>query len=98
MFDKRVGRLYGESADDYEESADGYIPTGASGDSELESADCSADSNADASKVGVWVWALTLCQALLTWSRAPCSVPRAVVGGGPLSRLLLGRDTSEGEM
>ena len=45
----------------YEESADGYIPTGASvlesADYELESADSSADFNADASKVGMWLWA-----------------------------------------
>ena len=56
---RRVGRLSVESADNYEESANGNIPTGASvlelADSELESADSSADSNADASKVGVWV-------------------------------------------
>ena len=60
MFDK----------ESYEESADGFIPTGASvlesANWELEPADSSADSNADASKVGVWVWALTV--NLILWS------------------------------
>ena len=49
--------------DDYEESADSYIPTGVSvlesADSELESANSSAESNANASNVGVWVRAFT---------------------------------------
>ena len=59
----RVKLIY-KPADDYGESADGYIPTGVSvlesADSELESANSSTDSNADAAKVDVWVWALIL--------------------------------------
>ena len=58
---RRVCRLYGESADNYEELADGSIPTGASvletAESELESTDSSADSSADSAKVSVWVQA-----------------------------------------
>ena len=56
-----MGRLYRELADDYGELANAYIPTGASAlesaDSELESADSNVGSNADAVKVGKWVWA-----------------------------------------
>ena len=57
---RRVGQLYKESVDDYGESADPYIPTGVKAlepaDSELKSADSSADS----AKVSVWVRQSTL--------------------------------------
>ena len=61
MFDKESRPILRRVGDDhYGESADGYIPTGGSvllsADSELESVDSSADSNADAAKVRVWVW------------------------------------------
>ena len=63
-----IRRVGGESADDYEEWADAYIPTGASvlesTDSELES----ADSTGDASKVSVWVHAFTaLLKVFIYW-------------------------------
>ena len=52
-----VGQLSAEFADNYGEMADYYIPTGAlalePADSELESANSSADSNADPPKIGM---------------------------------------------
>ena len=61
---RTVGRLYGEFANCYGELADDYILIGGlaiiSIDSELESADSSADSNADPPKIGVWVRAFNV--------------------------------------
>ena len=54
---RRVGRLFGESADDYNLHTHSQVHL--KNDSELKSAVSSANSNADAAKVGVWVWALT---------------------------------------
>ena len=60
---RRMGRLYGQSADDYGQSANDDIPTGVSA---LESADSELEP-ANSAKVGVWVWAfrgvLNVCVA-----------------------------------
>ena len=66
-----VGRLFGESANNYGESADDYTPIVGELALELalELADYSsklADSNIDQPKIGVWVRAFSLVANFLT--------------------------------
>ena len=65
MFNTESANDYGESVNDYGELTDAYIPTGGSAlesaDSEQESADSNDGSNDNPPRIGVWVWAFTMC-------------------------------------